>query len=92
MKKLLQFLWLFVYRKSPYYIINEIIHINDYREYHLLRKDYILTCIPILTPIDYTTTGIVLYNNTISEWYKLYNKRLNNKDTIKQITYNKPFT
>lgn len=88
-KAILTFLWLLIYRQSPYYVINRIKYVElKYETVWLYRKDYILYFIPKLIPIDHTDS---IGNNLdkISIWYRLYDQRLNGLQTIKEITYEK---
>ena len=89
-KFILTFLWMFIYRTSPFYVINRIYYPDlRYIEYFLYRKVYILYFIPILIKIDYVDSLDNPHTNTLSSWYAKYGQYLNNQYTIKEIEYNK---
>ena len=90
-KFILSFLWMFIYRKSPWYTINRIVYTElNYTTYNLFRRDYILYFIPILIPIDYCTSIGNNHSPILSNWYRLYGQYLNNKYTITERSYYKP--
>jgi hypothetical protein len=86
-KQFLSFIWLFFYQESYYYVINRIISPDlKYQSIWLYRKDYILCFIPILVVIDHTD-NIGNNANKIGLWYKIYDQRLNDKQTIIERTF-----
>jgi len=88
MKLILEILWMFIWRKSPYYIIDETIYKELlYSTYSLTQICYLFYFIPIKIPRDYCTSIENRTNNTVSKWYKKYDQKLNNKHTIKNITH-----
>lgn len=87
MRTLFSLLGLLFYQETPYYIINVVTSKDlKFSTYTLFNKRRILF-FHYLTPIDYCTTIGNKHINKRSEWYKKYNQRLNNKDTIKEIEY-----
>lgn len=89
-KFILSFIWMFFYRKSPYYLINTIRYTDlKYNNYFLYRTDYIFYFIPIVVPLDYCTSIGNKHFNIISKWHSLYGRYYNGKYSITEREYTK---
>lgn len=88
MKLILEILWMLIWRKSPYYIIDETVYRElTYSTYHLSQICYLFYYIPIKVPREYSTSIENKSLGTVSGWYKKYDERLNDKQTIKHNTH-----
>lgn len=87
MKEILSLLGLLFYQETPYYVIVISTNTKSKSSTYILHHKKRILCFHYLVPIDSCTTVGNKHIDKRIEWYKKYNQRLNNRDTIKEIEY-----